>query len=182
MNTSIQDTAQARWEMLPSELREFYQNPQYAKNVQELIRTYGFNTSQSKILEDELMLVLFLFEPISQLKNSLARQLLLSEATATALMTEIEWGTLYTVMPILRDIAQNPEFKGVRSVRSEQQPAASSTPMQQNIQSVPVPVITRQAVGDPGLGQRPLTRDEVLQALAPRAPQQNIPPAPPAQR
>jgi hypothetical protein len=177
MTTSLAEMVMGRWNDLPTNLKSAFEDPSFYSHIGNISKSAGLTPNQQQTLVDEILLVLFLFEPISALKSNIVKRLAIAESAAEAIISEIELLILYGSIPTLKTAESDPLFV---SVRGQMQGGAVT-----NASSVPLPEInpdTREKlelrpqgvphmpaaapVEDPGA--RPLTREEVLRTLAPK--------------
>ncbi len=169
MSTPTKDQRLERYRKSPEAIKELYASEQTQMIMEHIIDTYK--------LEDKLEVVDIVGDIIlgfynkADLRALLIQELQLPEVTAQQIAADLSG---------LLSLIQNGTVVG-----SVPQPIHEAPDLRpQTLQTAPV---TRQAVGDPGLGQRPLTREEVMQALSPKRTmsediatlQQNTPKAPP---
>ncbi len=190
-NNPLGAITKERFDALPRELRDAITDKRFDESLQRISSYYTLNDGERELLRNEILFVLFGYEPVSKLGEALKRRIpRLSESEARALVDMLHLSIFYGVTSILSEIEHDPEFVSLRStivVPVEAPLPDADSSLKEKLELRPQTSIPRPAVTD-GEMVRPLTREEVLRSLAPARTmtqdiaslhQQNVPPAPP---
>lgn len=178
---TLKEITTDRWESLPEDLRYALLRPDFDPNIKAISTYYKLDERTTQILVNEILLVFFLFEPLSKLASALTKAApSISIDDASAIVSELKLSIFYGVTDTLSNIEISKEFKGLRSTSTAQIPSASvvappPTPPQipdapkdlrEKLELRPEGILSQNVTASEG-GVRPLTREEVLRSLAP---------------
>jgi hypothetical protein len=160
--TTLSELVAVRLKDLPEELRSIFLDPELDSTLIEIASYYTLSGVGLEKLTDEVFLVLFLFEPITHLKENLMQALALTPEVAENIYSELELMVFFGAVDMLTEIAQNPEFV---SIRNGMVPDANQS-LREKLELRPdgVPIGGEVVPATP----QPLTREEILRALAPK--------------
>ena len=190
-NNSLGAITKERFDVLPRELQNAITDDKFTASLQRISSYFTLSAEEQELLRNEILFVLFAYEPVSKLGEALKRRIpRLSESEANAVVDMEHLSIFYCVTSVLSEIETNPEFTSLRSkfvtpVEAPLPDADSS--LKEKLELRPQTSIPQPPVVDGGM-VRPLTREEVLRSLAPARTmtqdiaslhQQNVPPAPP---
>lgn len=173
---TLQDITSDRWDSLPPELKYALQRSDFDKSLQAISSYYKLDERAYQTLVREVMLVLFMFEPLSKLANALCKSISsISADDATSIVSELEMTTFFGAIDTLSLIETSKDFKALRGASTVPTPTAPpvSTPQ---IPEAPKDLREKLELRPEGISQttttseggvRPLTREEVLRSLAP---------------
>ena len=169
---TLKEIIDARWDDLPVELQQVFHGTSYATHIDTIAGYYHLTEKQKRVLKNEIDLIIFLFEPLSHLAENLMKNLVIERSTADQIVSEIKLGILFGHTDTLTEIEQLPDFVSLRSKLIKQQSNTTGIPKpshrtHEELELRPEGVssdFSQPAVTEP----QPLTRDEVLRALASR--------------
>ena len=163
---TLKEIVDARWNDLPVELQQVFHDASYVSHIDTIAEYYHFTEKQRQVLKNEIDLVIFLFEPLSQLSENLMKNLVIERSTADQIVSEIKLGILFGHTDTLKEIEQSPDFVSLRSLTNT--PANIPQPSEytrEELRLRPDGVSSHTSVE--GV-IKPLTREEVLSALSPK--------------
>ncbi len=156
------------WEKLPAELKEVFVDDMCDASLEEIATHYKLSIEQSDALKHEVYFVLFILEPITSLVSNIEK-IGIPTVQAIAIAKEIELITLFSVMDLLKGMAVTSPSSQMSTPVAETKgtvPDADKN-IKERLILRPDGVLTEGA-GDATGGPKPLTREEVLRALAPK--------------
>ncbi len=162
-NISILET---RWETLPRELREVFTDDALITNLEEVATHYKLSSVQTDGLKSEVYFVLFLLESVTNLEKNI-ENLGIPKEQAQAITSELEIGVLFDVMDILKALRVSNATSTTQGVKEMGVLPEADKNLKERLSLRPQGVPLQPSEGAPGAGPKPLTREEVMQTLAP---------------
>lgn len=168
-NTSLDTILKDRFDALPEEIRQAFLDPKFDEHFDKIVHGYNLDAIQSAMLMDEIVLVLFLFEPITNLKKNITKRLNVTEDVADDIVFDLEYSVFLLVFDTLNEIARDPKFVGIRDTNTNN--ALGQVPkvdgeIREKLELRPEGMSSSE--GGDGGAPKPLTREEVLSALTPK--------------
>jgi hypothetical protein len=154
-NIPLATELRSRFDELPEELTEVILDPLLNVELEDIAKRYGLSEQQKKVLSNEVMLVLFLFEPLSQLRSTLVQNMEISPSTAEAIMFELEAGALYGVTVLLSAIESTSDFIGTRQGKAVLPTANTAIPDKLHLRP--------ESVEQKQVAPAPLRKEDVMQ-------------------
>jgi hypothetical protein len=163
-NLTSTQIIESRWEVLPADLKDIFLSEEFEKGIEEIGAHHKLDETQTTNIKNEVLLVLFLFEPVSDLEGNIEK-LGIPKEQAIAITKEIELISLYTVMDTLSGVGIN-DVPNTTSTQEKGIVPGADKNIKERLTLRPdgVPLGGGEVAGGP----KPLTREEVLQALAPK--------------
>lgn len=163
---TLKDIIDTRWDDLPVELQRVFHDVSYATHIDTIAKYYHLTEKQTRTLKNEIDLIIFLFEPLSQLSENLIKNLVIERSVADQIVSEIKLGILFGHTDILEEIEKSPDFVSLRSLTNT--PANIPQPSKytrEELQLRPDGALPHTTAEN---AVKPLTREEVLSALSPK--------------
>ncbi len=142
-----------RFKLLPKEIQEIFNLDIIENTVSKISKHYNLNEAKSIQLENEIILVLFFYEPITNLENNIQKNLNIAKDASISILFEIKTLILYRVLDLLE---KNKDFIGIRNERT----------------TLTGKVTTLNPIDKEGLvdtvitSPKPITRKELMQSLS----------------
>ena len=163
---TLKEIIEARWNDIPVELQQVFHDTSYATHIDSIAGYYHLTEKQRRLLKNEIDLIIFLFEPLSQLSENLMKNLVIERSVADQIVSEIKLGILFGHTDTLKEIEQSPNFVSLRSLTNTStnipQPSDYT---REELRLRPDGVSSHASIESV---IKPLTREEVLNALSPK--------------
>ena len=169
---TLKEIIDARWNDIPVELQQVFHDASYTTHIDTIAGYYHLTEKQRQLLKNEIDLIIFLFEPLSQLSENLTKNLVIERSVADQIVSEIKMGILFGHTDTLTAIEQSPDFVSFRTATQTASqtivPEANKN-TREELELRPEGVSAQPETASPDkIHAKPLTRDEVIKALAPK--------------
>jgi hypothetical protein len=170
MNPALNQLVEERWRELPLDLKEVLTASELNAQLHNIVATLNLGEGALEKLRNEILLVLFVFEPITHLQKNIRQSLGISEEYAASIFLQLEMLSLYGVKDYLYEIAKDAEFVSIHEVLDSLEtslPDADSS-LKERLELRPDGTAAPKApLQGANQGEvQPLTREQLLSALS----------------